>query len=52
MMTIAEALKPYPEALKAVTAAIAAAATPRNETADVHVDEVENWSKLGWETLS
>ncbi len=48
MQTITEALKPFPEALNAVTAAVAAAATPRNESAEVHVDEVEAWAAHGW----
>lgn len=49
MQIIGEALKPYHGAMEAVTAAIAAAATPRNETAEVHVDEVENWAAHGWQ---
>jgi hypothetical protein len=48
---IKAAIAPFSGALQALDKAIADAATEPTQIADVHVDEVENWAKLGWKAV-
>jgi hypothetical protein len=47
--TILRAVEPFSGARAAAEKAIADAASAPDQTSDVHPDEVENWTKQGWQ---
>jgi hypothetical protein len=47
--TILRAVEPFSGARAAAEKAIADAANAPTKSADVHVDETENWKKQGWQ---